>query len=153
VGQTDDQMDEASIGALANLATATSAATSTDRGVVATLTEVNTRLARQLEDRSKEVKEVKALLKKEHAERRGQRHVIPSANNYCWSHGYKVAKSHTGQSCNFPKNGHKREATKANNMGGCQAKKEWCVGVKFLKIVKSLKAAIPHHLLKIMKRL
>jgi hypothetical protein len=34
VGQTEDQMSEATIGALANLATATAA----DRGVVATLT-------------------------------------------------------------------------------------------------------------------
>jgi hypothetical protein len=32
--------------------------------VVATLTEANSRLAKQLEDRSKELKEVKALLKK-----------------------------------------------------------------------------------------
>jgi hypothetical protein len=62
VGQTDDQMAETTIGALANLATVTS--TSTYRGVVATLTEVNALLARQLEERSKEVKEVTSLLKK-----------------------------------------------------------------------------------------
>jgi hypothetical protein len=42
VEQTEDQMDEATIGALANLATATAA----DRGVVATLTEANTRIVK-----------------------------------------------------------------------------------------------------------
>jgi hypothetical protein len=40
VGQPEDQMDEATIGALANLATATA----TDRGVIVTLTEANARL-------------------------------------------------------------------------------------------------------------
>jgi hypothetical protein len=49
-------MDEATIGALANLATATA----TDRGVVATFTEANARLAKQLEERYNEFKEVKA---------------------------------------------------------------------------------------------
>jgi hypothetical protein len=48
VGQTEDQMAEATIGALANLATATAE----DRGVVATLTEANARLVKQLEDNS-----------------------------------------------------------------------------------------------------
>jgi hypothetical protein len=46
VGQTEDQMAEATIGALANLATATAA----DRGVVATLMEANARHVKQLED-------------------------------------------------------------------------------------------------------
>jgi hypothetical protein len=41
VGQTEDQMDEATIGDLANLATSTA----TDRVVVAALTESNARLA------------------------------------------------------------------------------------------------------------
>jgi hypothetical protein len=59
VGQTEDQMAEATIGALANLATATAA----DRGVVATLTEANARLVKQLEDNSNELRELKALIK------------------------------------------------------------------------------------------
>jgi hypothetical protein len=49
-GKTEDQMDEATIGALENLATATAV----DRGVVATLMEANARLAKQLEDNSNE---------------------------------------------------------------------------------------------------
>jgi hypothetical protein len=114
VGQTEDQMAEATIGALANLATATE----TDHGGVATLTEANLRLTRQLEYRSSELKEVKALLENERADRKGHITFTPSRDNYCWSHGYKVAKSHTSQSCNYPKNRHTREATEASNMGG-----------------------------------
>jgi hypothetical protein len=48
VGQTEEQMDESTIVAFINLATATAA----DRGVVATLTEANARLTKQLEDNS-----------------------------------------------------------------------------------------------------
>jgi hypothetical protein len=113
-------MAEATIGALDNLATATAA----DQGVVATLTKANARLAKQLEDNSNELRELKALIKKERTERRGQRSFNPSPNNYCWTHGYKVANTHTSLSRNFPKQGHKREATRTDNMGGIQANKE-----------------------------
>jgi hypothetical protein len=51
VGQTEDQMAEATIGALANLATAKS----NDRGVVATLTEADAHLDKQLEDNASEL--------------------------------------------------------------------------------------------------
>jgi hypothetical protein len=113
-------LDEATIGALSNLATATAA----DRGVVATLTEANARLVKQLEDNSNELREIKALIKKEIVEKRGQRSFNPSPNNYCWTHGYKVGNTRPSLSCNLPKQGHKREATPANNMGGSQANKE-----------------------------
>jgi hypothetical protein len=53
-------MAEATIAELANLATATAA----DRSVVAALTQANSRLAKQLEDKSTELRELKALLKK-----------------------------------------------------------------------------------------
>jgi hypothetical protein len=65
VGQTEEQMAEATIRALANLSTATVA----DRGVVATLTEANARLAKQLEDNSNELRELNALIKKERTEK------------------------------------------------------------------------------------
>jgi hypothetical protein len=82
------------IGALANLVTSTAA----DRGVVATLTEVISCLAKKLEYHWKDLKEIKALLKKERADKKGQRTLNPSPDNYCWTHGYKVANSHTSQS-------------------------------------------------------
>jgi hypothetical protein len=102
-------MAEETIGALANLATATA----TDRGVVAPLTEANSSLAKQLQDRSNELKDIKALLKKERAERKGQKTFNPSPDNYCWTHGYKVSNSHTSLSFNYPKHDHRRESNKA----------------------------------------
>jgi hypothetical protein len=120
VGQTEDQMAEATIGALANLATATAA----DRGVVAALTQANAPLVKQLEDNSKELRELKALIKKERTENRGQRSFNPSLSNYFWTHGYKVGNTHTSLTCKLPKPGHKKEATRADNMGGNQANKE-----------------------------
>jgi hypothetical protein len=120
VTHNEDQMVEATIGALSNLDTATAA----DRGVVAALTQANSRLAKQLEDNSSELRELKALLNKERREKRGQRSFNPSASNYCWNHGYKVGSTHTSLTCKLPKPGHKSEATRADNMGGSQANRE-----------------------------
>jgi hypothetical protein len=83
VTQNEDQMAEATIGALYNLATAIAA----DRGVVAALTQANSRLAKKLEDNSSELRELKASLNQERREKRGQRSFNPSASNYCWTHG------------------------------------------------------------------
>jgi hypothetical protein len=113
-------MDEATIAALENLAMTTAA----NRGVVATLTEANARLVKQLEDNSSELQELKSLIKKERFEKRGQHSFNPSPNNYFWTHGYKVANMHTSLSCNFPKQGHNREATRTDIIGGSQANKE-----------------------------
>jgi hypothetical protein len=77
VSHTEDQMAEATIVALANLATATTA----DRGVVAALTQANTRLVKQLEDNSNELRKLKALLKKERSEKCVQRSFNPSHSN------------------------------------------------------------------------
>jgi hypothetical protein len=73
------QMAEATIGELDNLATAT--ATAADRGVVAALTQANSCLAKQLEDNPTELQELKALLKKEHSDKSGQRSFNPSPSN------------------------------------------------------------------------
>jgi hypothetical protein len=120
VGQTEYQIAEATIGALANLATATAA----NRGVVAALAQDNARLFKQLEDNSNELRELKALIKKERTEKHGQLSSNPSPSNYCWTHGYKVGNTHTSLTCKLPKPGHKKEATRSDNMGGSQANKE-----------------------------
>jgi hypothetical protein len=75
-------MAEVNIGALSNLATPRA----TDSSIVATLTEANLRLASQLEDRSNELKEIKALLKEDRGDRKVQRTFNPSLDNYCWTH-------------------------------------------------------------------
>jgi hypothetical protein len=120
VTHNEDQMAESTIGALANLATATAA----DRGVVAALTQANSRLAKQLEDNSAKLRELRALLHKERRDKGGQRTFSPSQSNYCWTHGYKVGRTHTSLTCKLPKSGHKSEATRADNMGGSQANRE-----------------------------
>jgi hypothetical protein len=83
VGQTKDRISEAIIGALANFKTSTP----TDRGSVAALTEVNSRLVRKLDDRSNELKEINANPKKDRADRKGQRTFNPSSENHCCMHG------------------------------------------------------------------
>jgi hypothetical protein len=120
IGQTEDQMAEATIGALANLGMATAA----DLGVVAALTQANARLVKKLEDNSNELRELKVLIKKERTEKRDQHSFNPSPSNYCWAHGYKVGNTHTNLTCKLPNPGHKKEATRADNMGGSQANKE-----------------------------
>jgi phage shock protein A len=77
--QNEDQMAEATIGALANLATATAA----DRGVVAALTQANSRLVKQLEETASELRELKALFHQERRDKRGPRCFNASASNYC----------------------------------------------------------------------
>jgi hypothetical protein len=91
---------------------------------VAALTQENSRLAKQLEDNSSELRELKALLDKERREKRGPRFVNPSAINCCWTHGYKVGSTHKSLTCKLPKPGHKTEATRADNMGGSHANRE-----------------------------
>jgi hypothetical protein len=120
VTHNEDPMAESTIGALENLATATAA----DRGVVAALTQANSRLAKQLEDNSAELRELRDLLHKERRDKRGKRTFNPSQSNYCWMHGYKVGITHTSLTCKLPKPGHKLKATRADNMGGSQANRE-----------------------------
>jgi hypothetical protein len=118
--QNEDQMAESTIGTLANLATATT----TDRCVVAALTQANSRLVKQLEETASELRELKASFHQERRDKRGPRSFNASASTYCWTHGYKVGKTHTSLTCNTRNPGHKAEATRAENMGGIQANKE-----------------------------
>jgi hypothetical protein len=96
---SDDDLAGAAIYAFSNLATATAV----DRGIVATLTESNSRLTKKLEDGSQTLKEIRALLKKEHNDRSSCKHFAPSNDNYCWTHGYKIARNHTSENCLYPK--------------------------------------------------
>jgi hypothetical protein len=107
VAQSEDDLAEQALGAFSKLATATAV----DGGVVSQLTEANSRLAEQLEDNALALKEVKALLKKERADRAGsgnsdqppRRTSTPFADNYCYSHSYKVAYTHKSQNFLYPK--------------------------------------------------
>jgi hypothetical protein len=79
----EDQMAEATIGPLANLATATASG----RGAMADLTQANSRLVKQREENASELKELKALLNQRRRDKRGPRSSTSSVRNYCWTHG------------------------------------------------------------------
>jgi hypothetical protein len=89
-----------------------------------------------MEDNATALKEVNAFLKKERAERANsgkserppRRNFTPSSDNYLWSHGYKVAHTHTSQTCMYTKDGHHREATNTNTMGGSQVNRDLLLG-------------------------
>jgi hypothetical protein len=126
--QNEDQMAEATIGTLANLAKANAS----DRGVMAALAQANSRLVKQLEETASDLRELKVLHHQEQCDKRVPRSFKASASNYCWTHGYKVVKTHTSLTYNTRNPGHKAEATRAENMGGSQANKEWYVGAATL---------------------
>jgi hypothetical protein len=124
VAQPDEELAEAAIDAFANLASAIAV----DCSFVATLTEANASLVKQLKESAQALKEVKSLLKKERSDRASRKPFAPFVDSYCWSNWYKLARNHTSINCLYPKTGHKKEATKSNNMGGSQALKEWLAG-------------------------
>ena len=56
---------------------------------------------------------------------RTARAVNYATNGYCWSHGYKVGKTHSSITCNAKADGHQAGATRANIMGGSTLNKGW----------------------------
>jgi hypothetical protein len=78
------------------------------------------------------LRELKALLTQERSAKRVQHSFNPSTTNYCWTHGFKLGITQTSLTCKTQKPGHKKEATRENNMGGSQANKERCSGATTL---------------------
>jgi hypothetical protein len=107
-------LTEAATDAFANLATATSV----ERGIVATLKDAHTHLPKQLEENVQALKEIIALLKKERNDLRSRKPLALCLANSCYTHGYKITRNRTSVSCVYPKNDHRREATKSNTIGG-----------------------------------
>lgn len=99
--------------ALANLASATASDRSTLASVTAALETANAEIAslkRQLSTRPR------------HTPFNGADGNRFKHGNYCWSHGFRCGKDHTSATCQWPVEGHKREATKEHKMGGSEAK-------------------------------
>jgi hypothetical protein len=119
MAQTEDHMAEATICALANLTTSTTS----DRCVVAALTQANAHLVKQPEETSSELRELRPLHHQERRDRRVPRYINAAANKYCCTHGYKMGRTHTSLTYNTCNPGNKMEATRADNMGGRQANK------------------------------
>jgi hypothetical protein len=122
-GRNESMQD--TVDAIAQVATAMAS----DRGTVATLTTTNAKLATQLEAAHAQIAQLKnkiaTLKNKIKPAWKGQRPVKTTNNDsYCWSHGYKVAKSHRSATCNMKKSGHQDAANKRNIMGRVQWGKE-----------------------------
>jgi hypothetical protein len=125
IEQGRDESMQDTVDAIAQLATAMAS----DRGTVATLTTTDAKLATQLEAAHALIAQLKneiaTLKNKIKPAWQGQRPVKTTNNdNYCWSHGYQVVKSHTSATCNMKKSGYQDAANKNNTMGGVQWGKE-----------------------------
>jgi hypothetical protein len=118
--------------AIANLATATAS----DRSTVASLTSTNSSLSTELTEATaklnaatQEISTLKVQIASLQTNRqtegggRDRPRYAPNSN-YCWTHGYKVNNRHTSSTCTNKREGHKDEATRADNMGGSQRGKE-----------------------------
>jgi hypothetical protein len=111
--------------AFANLATATAS----DRQMLANLTASNAELTKQIAAKDVEIASLRSSGRGSNrtADRSSDRSSDRTQNssrrrynntNYCWTHGYDIARNHTSQSCRFPNNGHQREATRDNLLNG-----------------------------------
>jgi seryl-tRNA synthetase len=129
IEQGRDESMQDTVDAITQLATAADS----DRGTVATLTTNNAKLATQIEAANAQIAQLKneiaTLKNKIKPAWQGQRPVKTTNNdNYCWSHGYQVAKTHTSATCNMKKSGHQDAASKSNTIGRVQWGKELCGG-------------------------
>ncbi len=119
--------------AIANLATATAAGRATFSNLTATNSILTNELAQtnaSLTGAEATIKALKfelAMLKKGDGNNNNSNYGNNNGNytrnytpnqNYCHTHGDKVNRSHTSATCTRPANGHKRDATRTNNMGG-----------------------------------
>jgi hypothetical protein len=86
--------------------------------MVSTVTDAKFRLTKKLEENAQELKEIKALLKKESNDRSARKPFTTSIDNYWWTHGKNISRNHTSEKCMYPRNRHTREATKNNNIRG-----------------------------------
>ena len=113
--------------ALANLATTTAS----DRTLMSELQATNTELLRQMALQTNQISQLRSQLAAPTStpvsntnsnQTRGKTRFNKNTN-YCWTHGYDVADSHTSATCSHQKTGHKLTATKSDNMGVSQRNK------------------------------
>ena len=107
--------------ALANLATATSS----DRRALDTLTSTVAKLTADLKTKEMEIKKLKSAKPKpgrpnDNQDTGRSPYVKRNMGSYCWSHGFLVYKTHCSANCKYPNEGHLKEATRADTMGGNQ---------------------------------
>ena len=110
-------------------------ATGNDRTIIEKLTTANAELTAmsatlvaQLAETKKALKRLadtyqhRKLMQKERQDKYNKRF---DSNGYCWSHDYKVTKTHTCRTCTDKKLRHQDGATRTNTMGGSLLNKNW----------------------------
>ena len=118
--QAIDDFANQTSASFANLAAATAA----DRQMMADLVAQNKILLEQLAAANKELTTLCARLHNNNDNNNSRRNKKRFNNqNYCWSCGYDVSTNHTSETCNTPKPGHNKTATRENNLGGSQLNK------------------------------
>jgi hypothetical protein len=101
-------------------------AAQSDREIVRTLTSANEALTKMLATQELEITKLRQMFdsfkNKNKPPGDGKRRYPPNGN-YCWTHGFDINKTHKSDNCLFPKEGHQKEATATNTMGGSMANK------------------------------
>ena len=95
------------------------AAQEADRQAFCQLVITNFDLADQLKVALGEITSIKNLMHNKSTNAKPK--TRPQNNNYCWTHGFRVADDHTSKTCKNPKTDHQQTATKTNQMGGSTA--------------------------------
>jgi hypothetical protein len=100
-------------------------ATIDDRATVLELIRTNSQLTAQLTELQEQVRRICTETPTDRPNRpprnssAGRRPLQnPEPNGYCWTHGYVVTTGHSSLTCNSPAEGHVRDATRDNIMGG-----------------------------------
>ena len=96
------------------------AAQAADREAFCKLVTTNSDLAIQLKTAIGEITALKTLVLNKPQAKTANKPRQPN-DNYCWTHGFRVAEDHTSKTCKNPKTGHQQDANKTNQMGGSTA--------------------------------
>jgi hypothetical protein len=102
--------------AFVNLAMAETA----DKELIITLTNTKSTLTSQLSAKYKLIATLQAQLHNTSTNATAHRPVTATdkSKRYCWTHGLSVSSNHNSDNCRDPGEGHKKEATRDNTMGG-----------------------------------
>ena len=95
------------------------AAQESDRQAFCKLVTTNSELADQLKVALGEITTLKTVVNQ--IKTKTLKNPRKPNDNYCWTHGFRVADDHTSKTCKNPKPDHQQEATKTNQMGGSTA--------------------------------
>jgi hypothetical protein len=96
-------------------------AATSDKDMLSTLTSTNAALAGQLATKDRLIANLQAQIRNAATNTNTNRPNTQTNSNYCWSHFTRVLRNHKSQNCQYPKDGHKKEAARENKMGGKDA--------------------------------